>query len=229
MNAGLRRLPGPALTDDFWRDSNLARLLIYLMAKADDNGEVETSMTAVASDLRLSRQQLRTLMGKMKSNQILTNSATNRATKIKINYQEDKSKRQPRKQPTQQPKNNQLKTIVPDYISPSFVGEEYREIWQRFIEYRKEIKKPYRSESSERTAYFKMVEMAGGDPKIAKDMIERSILGQWQGLYKENGNGKRSNYPTNRVNPPRADTERVAEYQDLAEAIFRRVEARENS
>lgn len=119
------------------------------------------------------------------------------------------------------------KLITPDYISPPFVAPEFAEIWHRFIEYRKEIKKPYKSAVSEKTAYNKMVEMANNNPATAKDMVERAILGQWQGLYAVD-NERRTNYQTNRINPPRTDAQRAADYQELASAVLRRAKAREN-
>lgn len=117
----------------------------------------------------------------------------------------------------------------PDYISPPFVADEFREIWQRYMEYRKEIKKPYKSRATEKVAYEKMLKIAQGDPETAKDIIERAILGQWQGLYEtKNNNDKRNNYQTNRVNPPRTTEERIADYKNLSEAVLRRIKARES-
>lgn len=188
-------LPRSALTEEMERNGDLARLLIYLLRKADENGEINTDMAAIATDLRLSRQQVRTLMLKVQTNQILTKSSTTRTTKLKLEYQDNKPKRQPRRQPNQQPNTNQIKRTIPDYVSPSFVAPEYAEIWRRFVQYRKELKKPYKSESSERIAYNKMVEMSNNDPAIAKDMVERTILGQWQGLYPRDNHGTKSAVP----------------------------------
>lgn len=224
------RLPRSALTDEIWRSENLARLILYLMARADENGEIKTDMARIAADLTLSRQQVRTLMKKIESNQILTKSATTRTTKLEINIQEVKPKRQPRKQPNQQPNGNQIKTIVPDYVSPPFVAEEYREVWQMWIEYRKEINNNYKSEKSEKIGYEQMVKKSGDNPEVAKQMIEDSIASGYKGMFapKTNNNAQRNNYPQNRVNPPRTTEERVADYQDLAGAVLRRVKAREN-
>lgn len=74
---------------------------------------------------------------------------------------------------------------------PTFVSPEYAETWRRFIAYRKEINKPYKSEASERIAYNKMVEMANNNPAAAKDMVERTILGQWQGLFPTDNHGSK--------------------------------------
>ncbi len=224
------QLPRSALNDDLWRDGNLARIFVYLLTKADGNGEIKTDMAKVAADLRLSRQQVRTLMKKIESNQMLTKSSTTKTTKLKFEYQEVKPKRQPRKQPSQQPNGNQIKTIVPDYVSPPFVAEEYREVWQMWIEYRKEINNNYKSEKSEKIGYEQMVKKSGDNPEVAKQMVEESIANGYKGMFaiKGSDNGKRNNYPTNRVNPPRTTEERVADYQGLAGAVLRRVKAREN-
>lgn len=103
------RLPRSVLNSELWHDGNLARLFLYLLSKADENGEIQTDMAAIARDLVLSRQAVRTLMKKVESNQILTKSATTRTTKLKLDIQEDKPKRQPRRQPNQQPNTNQIK------------------------------------------------------------------------------------------------------------------------
>lgn len=101
-------LPRSALTEEMERNGDLARLLIYLLRKADENGEINTDMAAIATDLRLSRQSVRTLMKKIETNQILTKSSTTRTTKLKLEYQDNKPKRQPRRQPNQQPNTNQI-------------------------------------------------------------------------------------------------------------------------
>lgn len=224
------RLPRSALTDEIWRSENLARLILYLMARADENGEIKTNMPEIARNLTLSRQQVRTLMKKIESNQILTKSSTTKTTKLKFEFQEVKPKRQPRKQPNQQPNGNQIKTIVPDYVSPPFVAEEYREVWQMWIEYRKEINNNYKSEKSEKIGYEQMVKKSGDNPEVAKQMIEDSIASGYKGMFapKTNNNAQRNNYPQNRVNSPRTTEERVADYQGLAGAVLRRVKAREN-
>ena len=66
------RLPRSVLNSELWHDGNLARLFLYLLSKADENGEIQTDMAAIARDLVLSRQAVRTLIKKVESNQILT-------------------------------------------------------------------------------------------------------------------------------------------------------------
>lgn len=176
-------LPRSALTEEMERNGDLARLLVYLLRKTDGDGEIKTDMSEISRDLNFSRQTLRTLMKKIEANQILTKSSTTRVTKLKFDYQADKPQRQPSHQPNLQPNANQIKTGPPVYVSPPFVGEEFREIWQRYMEYRREIRKPYKSLATEKIAYDKMLKLAHNDPETAQDIIERAILGQWQGLY----------------------------------------------
>ena len=53
------QLPRSALTEEMERNGDLARLLVYLLRKTDENGEIKTDMAKVAADLSLSRQSVR--------------------------------------------------------------------------------------------------------------------------------------------------------------------------
>lgn len=122
-------IPRSVLSDDFWRDGNLARLCFYLFAKADSEGELNISMAAIERDLRLSRQTLRTLMKKIETNQILTKSVTNKVTNLKVDIQTNKPCRQPTDQPTGQPKANQRKTPCKTVVQDGY--ERFREWFNR--------------------------------------------------------------------------------------------------
>jgi len=63
------------------------------------------------------------------------------------------------------------------YINPDFVPK-----WKRWIAYRKEIKKPLQAMSL-KSAYEKLLKMAGGDYITAESIIEQSIANGWQGLF----------------------------------------------
>ena len=45
------QLPRSALTEEMERNGDLARLLVYLLRKTDENGEIKTDMAKVAADL----------------------------------------------------------------------------------------------------------------------------------------------------------------------------------
>lgn len=63
------------------------------------------------------------------------------------------------------------------YINPDFIPK-----WERWIAYRKEIKKPLQAMSL-KSAYEKLLKMAGGDYILAEGIIEQSIANGWQGLF----------------------------------------------
>lgn len=51
------RLPRSALTDELWRNPYAARLYVYLLCKADENGEWKVSLRQIYADLGLSKKQ----------------------------------------------------------------------------------------------------------------------------------------------------------------------------
>lgn len=179
-------------------------VLVSLLEKADESGRLTISVRGFADEIGISYQVLRTTLAKLSDNAIInatsTQTTTQRLTQITICDYGDCNTSDRKGQRKGQRKSNAVDnattTVIPDYISPPFVAHEFADIWHKFMEYRKEIKKPYRSESSERTAYNKMVEMSNNDPATARDMVERTILGQWQGLFPIDKNGTKPITPT---------------------------------
>ena len=180
------KLPRAILTDNLWRDGNLARLYLYLLSKADYNGCIETTSGELERDTGLSRQQQRTLLSELKTTNKLTKQSTNKSTNISLCGIASCIIGQPTRQPTRQPKNQP--TVISDTSSDALILEPYvdpqfAEAWGKWLEYRREVKRSYKSKVSARTAYCKMVKMANDDPAQAMDMVDRAILGQWQGLH----------------------------------------------
>jgi hypothetical protein len=64
-----------------------------------------------------------------------------------------------------------------------FISSEFREVFMRFVEYRKSILKPYRTQQGLEAAYRQLTKYSGGDPVIAAQIVERSIANEWQGLF----------------------------------------------
>ena len=243
------KLPKSMLTSALWMEENFARYFVYLLNKANDDGLIMASQYQTAIDLALSRQKIRTLQKKAEEEGLIitqsenklrdlsthksTHKSTQQITTLRLNNQRTYKNSQPTNQPTNQPtkqprKSKQIEEIQVEEvvtICHEFVAPEFRDIWQMYMKYRKEINKPYKSISSERIAYNKMVKMANGDPEVAKSMVERAILGQWQGLYEDN-NGKGNNYIQGRFNAADRDKERIANHQELAGEILRRSKAR---
>lgn len=121
-------------------------------------------------------------------------------------YQSEKRKGKTKKNQTttkQQPKETQTQPLgdgdgnedekgkedeKPEVIFP-FDTPRFREVWDAWRLYRREIRKPYRSTLSEQAA-LKGLERYGEDMAIA--MVERSIANSWQGIFpiEEQRNGK---------------------------------------
>lgn len=190
------RLPRSALTDELWRDKDLWQLYGYLLYKADENGVVETSLATIQHDLKISQKPLRTMLSKLERANKAAKQGASKGSKITLceiaDYPKQGASKRAKQEANRRASEKVLVSTPPKVvITPSFVAPEYAETWQKFISYRKEIKKPYKSEASERIAYNKMVEMANNDPVAAKDMVERTILGQWQGLFPKENHGSK--------------------------------------
>lgn len=186
------RLPRSALCDELWRNKDLAALLCYLLVHADEKGEFQSSLTTIASELRITPQQFKTLWRKLESNQVATKLATKSptklATKFILNIQADTRSRQPSKQrsnqPSKQPSCNQVKPSLDPFVDPQFA-----EAWTLWLDYRKETNNSYRSEQSRRIGYKKFLKLSQNDPSLALEIVSTTIANGWKGLYPERNNG----------------------------------------
>ena len=61
-----------------------------------------------------------------------------------------------------------------------FDSGDFKKVWENWIEYRFEIKKPYKSKKSEQAALLKLSRY---EEKTAIEMIFQSIAGGWQGIF----------------------------------------------
>lgn len=223
------RLPRSALGEELWRDKDLWQLYGYLLHNADDNGIVETSLATMQRDLRINQKPLRTMLSKLERANKVARQGANKGSKITIcGYDtcvtrgaSKGAKRGANKKANGSTLPIPISEVVP---TPSFVAPEFAETWRKFVAYRKEIKKPYKSESTERIAYNKMVEMSNNDPAAAKDMVERTILGQWQGLFPKDTHGTKPINTTDNAAARRTFTcqaDRYSELERAADTILR--------
>ena len=188
------RLPRSALSDDLWaNDGALLRVYMYLVRQSE-NGIAHVSVAQIIRATNLTEKRVRLALTMLERSNRMSSKRSNKGSDITLSDVDDysgltSSKRSSKTSSKTSDRITAAKPLLSVYVSPSFVAPEFAETWRKFVEYRKEIKKPYKSESSERTAYNKMVEMANNDPAAAKDMVERTILGQWQGLFPKDNNG----------------------------------------
>ena len=67
------RLPRSALSDELWRNKDFGCLLWYLFARADEKGVSMFTAGEIETRLGISRQRLRTMLGKMQKSGLATN------------------------------------------------------------------------------------------------------------------------------------------------------------
>lgn len=69
-------------------------------------------------------------------------------------------------------------------IDLSFLADSFlKEAFERFLAYRKEIKKPYRSQMSVEQAFNELQKLSGGVLETAEAIVNQSIANGWQGLF----------------------------------------------
>ena len=84
------RLPRSALTDDLWRNKDYGCLLWFLLSRADGSGVATFTAADVEMRLGISRQRLRTMLGKMVKSGLATSiqpTSNQQATNITFDFQ----------------------------------------------------------------------------------------------------------------------------------------------
>jgi len=82
----------------------------------------------------------------------------------------------------------------------SFVDSNFIDIFNEFIQFRKDLKKPFKTMQGIRGCYNNLIELSNNNPDTAKLIVKQSIANEWQGLFpiKNNQSGynqkPRSNY-----------------------------------
>lgn len=69
-------------------------------------------------------------------------------------------------------------------IDLSFLADSFlKETFERFLAYRKEIKKPYKSQMAVEQAFKKLTKLSGGVLEKAENVVNQTIENQWEGLF----------------------------------------------
>ena len=79
----------------------------------------------------------------------------------------------------------------------SYVQEEYREVFIKWLNYKKERKESYKSKESQKECYNKLLTLSGNDPAVAMAIVNQSMANNWAGLFElkqkqSNGNNSSS-------------------------------------
>lgn len=79
----------------------------------------------------------------------------------------------------------------------SFIEEPFHESFYEFLEYkRSEQRFIYNSERSIKTCYNRLIELSGGNPQIASEIVKQAISNGWKGIFKL----EKNNYGTGNNN-----------------------------
>ena len=115
------QLPRSALNDDLWRNKEYGCLLWFLLCKADNQGVATFTAADIEMRLGISRQRLRTMLGKIRKSGLATNiqpTSNQQATNITFDFQYVANAEQPTS--NQRPTNKQPTKRVgrPDKFTP---------------------------------------------------------------------------------------------------------------
>jgi hypothetical protein len=64
-----------------------------------------------------------------------------------------------------------------------FISEEYREVFAKWLAYKKERKETYKSKASQKECYDKLVALSGNNPAVAMEIVKQSMANNWAGLF----------------------------------------------
>lgn len=88
-------------------------------------------------------------------------------------------------------KENKIKSNTPPLIFP-FQSDNFKSMWNRFIEFRKSIKKPLKEISQQ----AQLLKLSKFSEQVATEMILQSIANGWQGIFElktSNNNNNNNN------------------------------------
>lgn len=69
----------------------------------------------------------------------------------------------------------------------SFVANNFKEPFEMWIDYKKQIKDPYKTQIGIEKAYSNLLLLSTGKPNIAQLIVDKSIANNWKGLFEYKG------------------------------------------
>lgn len=208
------QLPRSALSDELWRNKDYGCLLWFLLLRADNQGVATFTATDIEMRLGISRQRLRTMLGKIQKSGLATSiqpTSNQQATNIAFDFQLINLIEQPsvnqlptNKQPTKQTRRPAKFTPPTDEEVAAYVTE-----------------KGYHFNPAEFVPFYQMRgwKMKGGEPM--KDW--KAGCRYWETNWKQK-HGERFYYeiqPTAGRNTLAAQTDRYSELERATETVLR--------
>ncbi len=97
----------------------------------------------------------------------------------------------------------------------AFVSEQMREVFTEWLDYKRERRESYKSLRSLRVCYNRLLTLSGGDPAVARQVVERSIAANYKGLFPL----KNSAYANSQLNSQSA-TDRLEDARRAATLVL---------
>lgn len=79
--------------------------------------------------------------------------------------------------------NNKKKKNFDVRLDLSYVSESMLELWNKWLDYKDELNKQYKTERGIKIAYDKLVKFSNDDPVLANAIIQNSIEHSWDGFF----------------------------------------------
>lgn len=77
----------------------------------------------------------------------------------------------------------------------TFIEEPYRQVFEMWLQYKVDRSESYRTQQSIEVCYRKLLNLSGGDPQVAADVVEQSIANNYAGLFELKQGNKTRNAP----------------------------------
>lgn len=215
-NKSFIKLNRQILEWEWYTEPNAFRLFVHCMLKAnykDKNwkgntikrGSFITSLDNLSSELKLSKQQIRTAIDKLISTHELTRKSNNQFTELQIvryeYYQEvtrdvtnEQHSDNKRITPTKEVKEREERKKEESFeLVYPFNTTDFISLWGVWVKYKKDqFKFEYKSITTEQAALKQLNTLSDGIEQLALKIIENSIANGWKGFFKlkDNENGK---------------------------------------
>jgi hypothetical protein len=191
-----------------------SKVLIHGALIECKRGQSLRSLPTWAEHFRWSVQQVRTFFMLLESDNMITTEGLQKTTRLTVcnydKYQDvttDKQQTDNRqitdkqqtdnRQITSNKNNKNIKKEKNDKkeknkedFSFSFVSSDFLPVWEKWMTYRKLIKKPFRTQNGMAQKYHELVSLSGNDPAKALLIVQQSIDEEWTGLFPLKTNGK---------------------------------------
>jgi hypothetical protein len=93
------------------------------------------------------------------------------------NCNAEKSRVEKSKEEKSREKNSKISSSL------SFCSDSFLPVWEKWLAYKKLIKKPYRTDIGMETKYRELVELSKNDASLAMQIVDQSIGNEWTGFF----------------------------------------------